>query len=151
MADKSAAAFGLEARYPFFDRRLIEFCLALPDEQKLAGGWSRLVFRRAMEGILPPEVQWRSNKGNLSPNFHRTLRASPAAFLDDAAVGRLAPYVDMAALRAMRERYHAGGLRGTRSTDGQVLFRTIVLANWLLKFSNEEGADRRRIGPSAAA
>jgi hypothetical protein len=104
-----------------------------------------------MEGILPPEVQWRSNNGNLSPNFHRTLRASPAASLDDAALGRLAPYVDVGALRAMGERYHAGGLAGTRSNDGHVLFRTIVLANWLLEFSSEQGADRRRIGPSAAA
>src|SRR5256885_791866 len=64
-ADKSAAAFGLEARYPFFDRRLIEFCLALPAEQKLGQGWNRIVMRRATEGILPSEIQWRPKKGNL--------------------------------------------------------------------------------------
>ena len=33
--DQTAATFGLEPRYPFFDRRFVEFCLALPFKQKL--------------------------------------------------------------------------------------------------------------------
>ena len=74
VADKSAAAFGVEPRYPFFDRRLIEFCVGLPEEQKFDRGWPRLLFRRAMDGILPPEIQWRSWKANLSPNFQRRFR-----------------------------------------------------------------------------
>jgi len=82
MADKASAAFGVEARYPFFDRRLMEFCLALPAEQKLSQGWDRLVFRRAMEGVLPPEIQWRGSKGNLSPNFHRQLLSRDEANLE---------------------------------------------------------------------
>jgi asparagine synthase (glutamine-hydrolysing) len=148
VADKSAAAFDLEPRYPFFDRRLIEFCLALPAEQKLSGGWPRVVFRRAMEGILPPEIQWRSNKGNLSPNFHRTLRAVSATALDAAAVDRLAAYIDVDALRAMQERYGAGG---TRTDDGHVLFRTIVLARWLSEFSKETQTEPLRTNPLAPA
>src|SRR5206468_4524747 len=39
--DQTAATFALEQRYPFFDRRLMEFCLALPFEQKLWHGWTR--------------------------------------------------------------------------------------------------------------
>src|SRR5579871_4727557 len=53
IADKASAAFQIEARYPFFDRRLIEFCLSVPVEQKLAQGWNRWLQRRAMTGILP--------------------------------------------------------------------------------------------------
>ncbi|NJO66017.1 MAG: lasso peptide isopeptide bond-forming cyclase, partial [Richelia sp. RM2_1_2] len=50
--DKAAAAFSIEQRYPFWDKRLVEFCLAIPSEQKLHKGWSRMVMRRAMTNIL---------------------------------------------------------------------------------------------------
>lgn len=69
LADATAAGSGVEVRYPFFDRRLMEFCLSLPATQKLRDGWTRWVLRRAMEGILPLEVQWRKQKADLSPNF----------------------------------------------------------------------------------
>src|SRR3989442_1386598 len=41
IADKASAAFCVDARYPFYDKRLAEFCLALPAEQKLFNGWTR--------------------------------------------------------------------------------------------------------------
>ena len=71
--DQTAATFALEQRYPFFDRRFMEFCLALPFEQKLRQGWTRAIFRRAMEKVLPPKVQWRTDKGNMSVNIRRRL------------------------------------------------------------------------------
>ena len=73
-ADKAAAAFGIEPRYPFFDKRLTEFCLALPPEQKLHRGWTRIIMRRAMTGILPPNIQWRGGKSNLGGNFQHGLK-----------------------------------------------------------------------------
>ena len=57
--DSAAAAFSIEKRYPFWDKRVVEFCLSLPAEQKLNHGWTRVVMRRAMEEILPKKVQWR--------------------------------------------------------------------------------------------
>lgn len=71
--DIFSAAFGIEYRHPFMDKRLIEYCLALPSEQKLNQGWSRLVLRRAMEGILPLEIQWRGDKSDLSMSFYKSI------------------------------------------------------------------------------
>jgi asparagine synthase (glutamine-hydrolysing) len=62
--NKVASAYGVEPRFPFLDRRLMEFCLALPPDQKIRGGWTRVVLRRAMEGRLPEKVRTRSGKGN---------------------------------------------------------------------------------------
>ncbi|NEO67865.1 MAG: asparagine synthase, partial [Moorea sp. SIO4G2] len=67
--DRCAAAAGIEARHPFMDKRLIEFCLALPSEQKLRQGWSRMVLRQALRASLPELIQWRGGKGDLSDNF----------------------------------------------------------------------------------
>lgn len=71
--DKLSAAFSIETRYPFFDKRLIEFSLALPPEQKLFDGWDRIILRRAMVNILPEKVQWRKEKSDLSPIFSRNM------------------------------------------------------------------------------
>ena len=60
--DKISAAFNIEPRYPFFDVRLMEFCLAIPSEQKRKYGWDRFVLRQSMTNILPKEIQWRKTK-----------------------------------------------------------------------------------------
>ena len=137
IADKAAQAFGIEPRYPFFDRRLIEFCVGLPEEQKFARGWPRFLFRRAMEGILPPEIQWRATKGNLAPNFDRQLRSNDR----DAVItgcGRLAGHVSQAAIERTARRYFSGADWG--NPDGMLLFRTTLLGDWLHAVHESEAA-----------
>jgi asparagine synthase (glutamine-hydrolysing) len=131
LADKASRAFGLEPRYPFFDRRLIEFCYAVPEEHKFAHGWPRFLFRRAMEGILPPEVQWRADKGDLSPNLHSCVAGVDRATILLALTRPvLDAYVDRQALEEVRERYFGGAGRGSDSDCGRLL-RAAVLSVWL--------------------
>lgn len=68
-SDALAAAFGIEVRYPFWDKRLIEYCLSLPADQKCNQGWNRVVMRRAMSNILPKEVCWRKTKTDFTPSI----------------------------------------------------------------------------------
>lgn len=91
VADKAAAAFSIEPRYPFFDKRLIEFCLALPSDQKQRDGFTRVVMRRAMNGILPPEIQWRGDKAYLSPNFNHVLLQFERDRIEDVIEGESPP------------------------------------------------------------
>jgi asparagine synthase (glutamine-hydrolysing) len=132
LADKASAAFGIEARYPFFDRRLMEFCLALPAEQKLAQGWNRWLQRRAAEGILPRQIQWRPRKGDLSPNFFRRLWDFEHERLQEVSIDgarELEPFVDPAALKAAYREYANSPSRG----QGECfqLFAAVNLALWL--------------------
>jgi asparagine synthase (glutamine-hydrolysing) len=46
----------VDLRTPPADRRIAEFCLALPEEQFMHDGESRSLIRRAMAGLLPLEV-----------------------------------------------------------------------------------------------
>jgi asparagine synthase (glutamine-hydrolysing) len=71
--DRASAGFGIELRYPFWDKRLVEFCLSIPANQKMSQGWTRAVLRRALAGLVPQEVQWRGGKGNLAPGFDSGL------------------------------------------------------------------------------
>ncbi|GAB4523007.1 MAG: lasso peptide isopeptide bond-forming cyclase [Pleurocapsa sp.] len=71
--DKAAAAYNIELRFPFWDKRLVEFCLSLPPEQKIRQGWTRMIMRQGLKEILPPEIEWRGGKSNLGPGFSHGL------------------------------------------------------------------------------
>lgn len=130
VADKAAAAFHLQPSYPFFDRRLMEFCLALPPEQKLQQGWSRVIMRRAMADTLPHTVRWRVWKANLGPNFRRQLFECDRGLLDDVIVRDpqvLEDYVDVPALRDVYDRCASQPM----SRDALAIYVTVTLALWL--------------------
>jgi asparagine synthase (glutamine-hydrolysing) len=132
MFDQSAATCALEQRYPFFDRRLMELCLALPFEQKLRHGWTRAILRRAMENILPPTVQWRTDKGNLSVNIRRRLLAEretlEAIILHDSEI--IGAYVDVPAVQAAYHRFLSQPVRSTEE-DLFAIYLAVTLALWL--------------------
>jgi asparagine synthase (glutamine-hydrolysing) len=135
LLDKAAAVSSLEVRYPFFDRRFMEFCLALPLEQKLQQGWTRVVMRRAMTNILPPKVQWRTSKGYLGSHFRRRLLEDEREALDEVIVNNpqfLEAYVDVSALRAAYHRYAAEPMR-VPENDVMAVFFAFTLASWLHK------------------
>ena len=60
--DRNSMAHSVEARVPFLDHRLVEFCLALGNNHKIAGGETKRVMRLAMRGILPEVVRKRRDK-----------------------------------------------------------------------------------------
>jgi asparagine synthase (glutamine-hydrolysing) len=130
LLDRAMAVSGAEGRYPFFDRRLAEYCLSLPADQKLMDGYTRIVARRAMEGILPPAVQWRAGKGKPGLHIIPSLRASRAV-LDDLFIrdpSALAPYVNLPVLRAAYDRFLSD------RADFQTIIRlwsAAALAAWL--------------------
>lgn len=71
--DRNVSAFNIEPRYPFFDKRLIDFCYAIPTEQKFCNGKSRNILRQAMADILPFEIQQRVGKINFAPVFEKNF------------------------------------------------------------------------------
>ena len=134
MADKAASAFSIDPRYPFCDRRLVEFCLAVPANQKLRDGWTRMIMRRAMAGILPAEVRWRAGKANLSPNFQLRLLHAHREFLERVIVnepGVIEEYVDIPKLQKVYARY----LAQQAASDALVVYSVAVLAAWLSAFT----------------
>jgi asparagine synthase (glutamine-hydrolysing) len=133
LLDRAACAFSLEVRYPFWDKRLIEFCLALPPEQKLSRGWSRVVMRRAMAGILPEKVRWRSDKTDFGPNLARGLRTFERDRLDRAILGDtsvIEPYVDLSVVHEIYRRFVAGDVRA-HPHEVFAIWRVASLALWL--------------------
>lgn len=57
-----AARYGLAFSFPLLNRKVVEFALSLPPAWHIQNGWKRRLYRDAMEGILPPSIQWRHTK-----------------------------------------------------------------------------------------
>jgi asparagine synthase (glutamine-hydrolysing) len=60
--DRMSMAWSREIRVPFLDYRLIEAFISLPTEMKLRNGWTKYIFRKAMDPYLPQEIVWRKDK-----------------------------------------------------------------------------------------
>jgi asparagine synthase (glutamine-hydrolysing) len=131
MLDRAASAFAIELRYPFFDRRLVEFCLALPSQQKLSRGWGRIVMRRAMTDILPLDVQWRSDKSDLRPGFQYALRTCEPERLKECFVKSLEVIKEYANVATLKETYQRLLSPQASAEDGHTVWKAIVLARWL--------------------
>ncbi len=130
LGDKVGGAFSMELRYPFLDRRLVEFCLALPPEQKLRRGWTRMVVRRALAGSLPEEIRWRIRKTNLGPNFDRGLLMFDRKLLEEVVLKNsqvIERYVDVDALHRM---YYQHVFQGVVD-NSHLVFAAVVLGLWL--------------------
>jgi len=65
----STSLYSIEPRYPFYDKRLVEYCYSLPIEIKFKYGWSRYILRKSMEKILPSEICWRTKKSRRGSVF----------------------------------------------------------------------------------
>ncbi len=126
--DHIGAAFTIARSHPFYDRRLVEFCLALPREQLVSKGWTRPVLRRAVRDVLPDKVYRRGDKvGIHAPRRlgrleHRALEETA----EDAEV--LGEYVNMARLRKITTRYLDGDMR---VGDHVLLWPALSLRYWL--------------------
>ncbi len=75
MEERSAASYHLDLRYPFHDRRVIEFGMGLPAEQRWRDGLHKHVLREAMRDHLPEIVRQRSSKAEFSRVFVGSLLA----------------------------------------------------------------------------
>ncbi len=133
LADRVSAAFSVESRYPFCDRRLVEFCMALPGSQRLQHGWTRVVVRRAMAGTLPEEVRWREGKADINPHFSRALIAHERATLEEVVFAErscLEEYVNKGALRQVYDRYQSNK---SGYGDAVIIWSAAVMAKWLVQ------------------
>jgi asparagine synthase (glutamine-hydrolysing) len=65
--DKMTMANSVEGREPYLDHHLVEFALALPAEMKVRDGVGKYLLKKAVAGLLPPEITYREKQGFGAP------------------------------------------------------------------------------------
>jgi len=84
----TGAAWGIETRDPTADKRVFEFCAAIPAEQFVVGGRGRSLVRRAMRGRLPLATLDRKQKGTQAADWYESLGAARGELLAELAALR---------------------------------------------------------------
>jgi asparagine synthase (glutamine-hydrolysing) len=86
--ERLCAWAGLEIRRPFWDKRLVEFAFATPENLRCQGTTTKAVHRHAMAALLPESVLRRTSKADFMVAFRWSsaeIRASLSAALPDLA------------------------------------------------------------------
>jgi asparagine synthase (glutamine-hydrolysing) len=126
--DRNSMAHGIEARVPFLDHRLVEFCLRLGHQHKIVGGDTKRVLREAMRGLLPEPVRNRRDKlGFATPEelwFKGPLREPVMRAIEET----LELYPELFNLAATRQ-LSRQMLDGERPFDF-LLWRIVVFGIW---------------------
>jgi asparagine synthase (glutamine-hydrolysing) len=73
MVERSAASQGVELRHPLWDRRIIEYTLAVPDHMRRDRNRGRTMFRDAISDLLPDPVRMRSGAARFDIVLSRSL------------------------------------------------------------------------------
>jgi asparagine synthase (glutamine-hydrolysing) len=74
----AASAFGLECRFPFLSREMVELAFQIPSRFKYHGAKGKLILRDVYRRFLPPELDSRPKMGFGAPLDH-WLRRGPLA------------------------------------------------------------------------
>ncbi|WP_321422025.1 asparagine synthase (glutamine-hydrolyzing) [uncultured Methanobacterium sp.] len=109
--NKGTSQFYIEPRYPFFDKRLIEFCYGLPNDMKTNKGWNKYILRLSMENILPFEVQHRLDKGATDQVFYKNFISYQKNLIETIIYKEpelISSYVNINILKQIYEDYKSG-------------------------------------------
>lgn len=126
-ADKNAMSWSVEARVPYFDRRLVELAMSLPDTYKVFAGERKRVLRDVGRRFLPPEVTERKTRMGFAvptESFVSQLWPVMREEITDPSFSRLPVFEQTAFSRLIRE-FDRGIER-----DHSTIWRLWALARW---------------------
>ncbi len=94
-ANKSMAAWGVEARVPFLDREFLDVAMSLDPEVKMSGPgrMEKHILREAFEDVLPASVVWRQKEqfsDGVGYNWIDSLKAHAESKVSDQDLQRAA-------------------------------------------------------------
>jgi asparagine synthase (glutamine-hydrolysing) len=140
--DQMSMAASIESRVPFLDHELVEFAARMPERMKIRGMTTKFVLRKAMAGLLPPEILTRGKMGFPVP-VGAWLRGPYRHVLDDLVLGQRATQrglFDPAALRRLVTS-HASG----EGNHAERLWSLVNLELWQRLYLDGESVDDLRL------
>jgi asparagine synthase (glutamine-hydrolysing) len=127
-------AAGIQVRYPYLDRDLVDFTTTIPPDLKVKYGKNRYIFKQAMTGFLPDPIIHKSKHGMGLPiaNWFRTEKILSELLMDHLFSGtpQIHQYLQPGFLDKI---YRAFKEDKTTPYYGDILWVYLVLELWLKK------------------
>ena len=73
----------VEIRMPFLDWRLVNYTFSLPVKSRLGNGYTKLILRDAMNGLMPDEIKNRKLKIGLTAPLDKWINKELKSFVID--------------------------------------------------------------------
>jgi asparagine synthase (glutamine-hydrolysing) len=132
--------FSVDFRSPAADVRIVEFCLALPEEQFLHQGEQRSLIRRAMKNRLPPDILSNRLRGQQAADWFERLTSARAGLyqelnqIEQCELARRA--LDLTRMRRLVEQWpqSVSEINGRIYDYHVILERGLVAGRFLLWF-----------------
>jgi asparagine synthase (glutamine-hydrolysing) len=131
---------GMEVRYPFLYRPLVEYSMRLPVSMRARPFARKWILREAMHGLLPEAIRTRQCKGGIDARVMWTLQrehASLAKLLEEPVLGDLG-LIDVQALRNALEEARCGLRHNLK-----MLMAALSLETWLSVRSGRMASQRK--------
>jgi asparagine synthase (glutamine-hydrolysing) len=125
-AERESARAGLDDRHPFLDRRVVEFAMAIPDDQRWRGTVTRYVVRNALARELSPLSRARTTRADGAARVADAIRSMGDAGLFTRMAVAEAGWVRQPAIDAMRARL------GQRRADGDSRYCGDAFPLWII-------------------
>jgi len=128
--DRASMAVSLEVRCPILDHVFMEYAAGIPGELKLVGREGKHIFKKALRGLLPDDVLYRSKMGfgvPVSEWLRRDLRDYARGLVLDGEATRR--YLNPGFVEQLW-REHSSGVRN-RATE---LWAIVMLNLWHRRF-----------------
>lgn len=132
----------VECRFPYLDRRVIDYCVAMPQEQHRQEGWGRRLLRRAAVRHIPAKIAWRRDKSSTRPDFERGIFQNEEdlkrTFERWSGDSRITSHVDVGRLQTslgLIVRHPNGTATWQSSITAPAFCRAVHLATFLEKTS----------------
>jgi len=143
--DRTSMAFSLEARLPYLDHRLIEYCGTLPYHFKIRGQTTKYLLRRVLQDRLPGKVVNRPDKMGYPTPFALWLKDPLRDYVLDTLQSRSFRQHNVFRPEVAHALYeqHAGG----RADHAWLIWRIINIEKWLQVFQDDFPASCDRFTP----
>lgn len=150
----TSAGWGIETRDPTADKRVFEFCAAIPAEQFVAGGEGRSLARRAMRGRLPDATLHRKQKGTQAADWYESLSRIRSELVTELALEQQSPgarrLIDLERMRKVLEDWPRTAQEAALK-DGiydSAISRGIAVGYFMRRIEEEASADERGLRQS---
>jgi asparagine synthase (glutamine-hydrolysing) len=135
--DRMTMANSIEARYPFLDINLVEFCRGIPPDLKLNGFTEKYILKKAAENLIPNQIIDREKFGFVAPGSPSLLQQKIEWVHDLLSYDRIKRqgYFNPDTVEFLKSKYSQKGFRLNLTLEDDLLIVVLTFGLFLELFN----------------